>query len=195
MGNAIKAVANKTIDFFKKIGRIIKKAVEVVVNGVKKIVNYFKKIIEYAYNGVKIVGKLIVAQGRKLINTLTFKKGIPYLINFFIELIKKKVNLIDENDNKIDPYDFFINFGKQMDENDQIKVKVEAPNIDKSQDDAVFDFGEKNSKDLNYFPGLKEEEPIAKIGEKEISLDNISNISNISKNNSDDDEEDEFNYL
>ena len=82
-----------------------------------------------------------------------------------------------------------------MDENDQIKVKVEAPNIDKSQDDAVFDFGEKNSKDLNYFPGLKEEEPIAKIGEKEISLDNISNISNISKNNSDDDEEDEFNYL
>ena len=74
MGNAIKAVANKTIDFFKKIGRIIKKAVEVVVNGVKKIVNYFKKIIEYAYNGVKIVGKLIVAQGRKLINTLTFKK-------------------------------------------------------------------------------------------------------------------------
>ena len=183
MGNAIKAAASKTLNFFKKIGSYIKtgvkKVAEVVVNGVKKVVNFFKKIIEYSYNGVKIVGKLLYALGRQLIHTLTFKKGIPHLIDFYNELISKNVKVKDEKNNDINPNQFFQNFAQNMGENDQIKVKAEVVHTDQSQDQSVEDFKNGDDEEELGYLGLTEEEPIAKIGEKEISLDNISNADTV----------------
>ena len=183
MGNAIKAAASKTLNFFKKIGSYIKagtkKVIEVFVNGVKKIVSFFKKIIEYTYNGVKIVGKLFYALGRQLIHTLTFKKGIPHLIDFYNELISKNVKVKDEKNNDINPNQFFQNFAQNMGENDQIRLYAEVIHTDKSQEQSVEDFkSEDDNKELSYL-GLKEEKPIAKIGENEISLDSISNADTV----------------
>ncbi len=183
MGNAIKAAASKTLNFFKKIGSYIKagtkKVIEVFVNGVKKIVSFFKKIIEYTYNGVKIVGKLFYALGRQLIHTLTFKKGIPHLIDFFNELKSKNVKVKDENNNDLNHNQFFENLSQQMGENDQIRLYAEVIHTDKSQEQSVEDFkSEDDNKELSYL-GLKEEKPIAKIGENEISLDSISNADTV----------------
>ena len=177
MGNAIKAAASKTLNFFKKIGSYIKtgvkKVAEVVVNGVKKVVNFFKKIIEYSYNGVKIVGKLLYALGRQLIHTLTFKKGIPHLIDFYNELINKNVKVKDEKNNDINPNQFFQNFAQNMGENDKLLVNAEVVHTDQSQDKSVYEFTNGDDEEELSHLGLKEKKPIAKIGEKEISLDNI----------------------
>ena len=187
MGNAIKAAASKTLNFFKKVGSIIKtgvnKVAEVFVNGVKKVVNFFKQIIEYSYNGIKIVGKLFYALGRQLIHSLTFKKGIPYLIDYFNDLISKNVKVKDENNNDLKPNQFFDNLAQNMSENDQIKIKGEVFHTEQSQDKSVYEF--KNSDDneeLSYL-GLTAKEPIGKIGEKEISLDNISNAETACEDN------------
>ena len=185
MGNVIKVAASKTLNFFKKIGSIIKtgvkKVAEVVVNGVKKVVSFFKKIIEYSYNGVKIVGKLFYALGRQLIHSLTFKKGIPYLIDFYNELISKNVKVKDENNNDLKPNQFFDNLAQQMGENDQIKVKAEIFHTDQSQEQSCDDF--KNSDDSEELRYLSETGPIGKIEGNEISLDNISNADTAVEDN------------
>ena len=187
MGNAIKAAASKTLNFFKKIGSYIKtgvkKVAEVVVNGVKKVVNFFKKIIEYSYNGIKIVGKLFYALGRQLIHSLTFKKGIPYLIDFFNDLKSKNVKVKDENNNDLKPNQFFDNLAKNMSENDQLLVKAEVVHTEQSQDQSVADFKNKDDNEELSYLGLTEKEPIGKIGDKEISLDNISNAETACEDN------------
>ena len=181
MGNAIKVVASKTMNFFASVGNFIKtgvkKVAEVVVNGVKKVVSFFKKIIEYSYNGIKIVGKLISAVGRQLIHTLTFKKGIPYLIEFYNELKSKNVSVKDENNKEVNPNEFFNKLAENMDENDQIKIKAEVEKTDKSQEQSICDFEENDDDELNYLNivGLTEKDAVAKIGDGEVSLDNISN--------------------
>lgn len=187
MGTVIKAAANKTLNFFGKIGSLLKeginKVAEVVVNGVKKVVSYFKKIIEYSYEGVKIVGKLLYALGKQLVHTLTFKKGIPYLIEYYNELKSKGVTLKDEHNTEINPNQFFNNFAEKMNDNDQIRIKAEIVPTDKSQEDSIADFkDEDDAEELKYL-GLTEEEGVAKIGENEINLDNISNADTVSEDN------------
>lgn len=180
MGNGIKAVAYKTLNFFESVGNLIKTGVrkvsEVVVNGVKKVVSFFKKIIEYSYNGIKIVGKLIYALGRQLIHTLTFKKGIPYLIDFYNELKSRNVSVKDEKNNEVNPNEFFNNLAEQMGENDQIKLLAQIAKTEKSEEQIINDFEENDEDELNYLQleGLTEKDAVAKIGDGEISLDNIS---------------------
>ena len=179
MGNGIKAVAYKTLSFFESVGNLIKTGVkmvsEVVVNGVRKVVSFFKKIIEYSYNNIKIVGKLMYALGRQLIHTLTFKKGIPYLIDFYNELKSRNVSVKDEKNNEVNPNEFFNNLANQMGENDQIKIKAEIAKTEKSEEQTICDFTENDDEELNYLEGLTEKDAVAKIGDREISLDNISN--------------------
>jgi hypothetical protein len=178
MGNAIKTVASKTMNFFAKVAKLIKTGVqkigEVIVNGVKKVVSYFKKIIEYSYNGVKIVGKLIAALGKQLVHTLTFKKGIPHLIDFYNELKSRNVKIKSETGEEVKPDQFFENLAQQMGENDQLRVKTEIIKTEQSQDQSVCDFEEDDEDDLSFIQGLNEKDSCAKIGDKEVSLDNIS---------------------
>ena len=178
MGNAIKRVANCTLNFFGKVKGLIcdasKKIAEVVVNGVKKIVNYFKKILEYSWNGIKIVAKLLYYGGKELIHTLTSKLGIPYLIQYFIELINKKVIVKDENNNIIDPQIYFKLAAQKMNAGDQIKIKSEIIHINNEKDEmkSIQDFEDHDElEDIN---GLQKKDSIAIIDEKEVKLDNIS---------------------
>ena len=184
MGNAIKRVANCTLNFFGKVKGLIcdasKKIAEVVVNGVKKIVNYFKKILEYSWNGIKIVAKLLYYGGKELIHTLTSKLGIPYLIQYFIELINKKVIVKDENNNRMDPQAYFSIAAQKMKPNDIIKVKHEIIHINNERDElkSIKDFEENDElEDIN---GLQKKDSIAIIDDKEVNLDNISRINTYS---------------
>ena len=179
MGNAIKTVASKTMNFFAKAASFVKTGVrnvaEVMVNGVKKVVSFFKKVIEYSYNGVKIAGKLLSYLGRQIIHTLTFKKGIPHLIEFYNELKSRNVNIKDEKGEDVNPDQFFNNFAEQMGENDQIKIKVDICKTEKSMEESICDFENNDEEELKYIEGLNVKESYAKIGDKEISLDTISN--------------------
>lgn len=181
MGNGIKAVASKTMNFFTSVAKLIRTGVqrvaEVVVNGVRKVVSFFKKIIEYSYNGVKIVGKLISALGKQLIHTLTFKRGIPYLIDFYNELKSRNVDIKDDKNQEVNPNQFFNNLAENMGENDQIRIKVEVTKTNQSQEQSICDFEENDDEELKYLQieGLTEKNSVAKIGDSEISLDNISN--------------------
>ena len=89
----------------------------------------------------------------------------------------------DEKNNDINPNQFFQNFAQNMGENDQIKVKAEVVHTDQSQEQSVDDFKNGDDEEELGYLGLTEEEPIAKIGEKEISLDNISNADTVCEDN------------
>lgn len=187
MGNAVKKCANVTLSFFSKVGHIvsdgIKKTSEIVVNGVKKVFSFFKKVIEYCWNGIKIVGKLFYCAGKQLIHTLTGKSGIPYLVEFYNELINKNVNVKDENNNNINPNNYFNDIQSKMEEGDQVKVKMEIVKKkgNQTEDDMFKDFAEND--DEEDILGLDIKESTAKIGNNDVSFDNISNADTCSEYN------------
>ena len=181
MGNAMKKVADCTLNFFGKVKDLISKAFhkvsEVMINGVKKIVSFFKKIIEYSWNGVKIVGKLLYCAGKQLIHTLTGKSGIPYLIEFYNELVNKNVQVKDEKNNFIKPFEYFNNAKLKMEEGDQIKVKTEIikNNSEYDRQKPIEDFADNDEEDLQDILGLEIKDGVAKVGDSDISIDSISN--------------------
>ena len=179
MGNAIKKAANATVGFFRKVGEKIvngtKKVLEVIVNGAKKVATFFKKVISYCRDGIKIVGKLFYYAGKQIVHTLTGKSGIPYLIEFFEELTKKNVSIKDENDNEVNPEDYLNNLKDQMQEGDTLKLKHEIIKKEiKSETESFREF-EQEDDDPKDILGLKFNESIAKVGAREINLDNINN--------------------
>lgn len=178
MGSAIKKAANATLGFFREVGNVIgnstKKVIEVIVNGTKKVVNFFKKVITYCWNGIKIAGKLFYCAGKQIIHTLTGKKGIPYLIDFFNEIKKKNVSIKDENDNEINPNDYLRGIAEKMQEGDTIKLKSELMRKEtKSEEDSFRDFETKDD-DPSEILGLNIGDSIAKVGEKEMRFENFS---------------------
>ena len=180
MGGAIKKAANATLDFFRNAASFIfdsvKKVVELVVNGVKKIGTYIKKIISYCWNGVKILGKLLYSGGKKLIQILTGLPGISHIIEFFKNLMSKKVNIVDENNNNINPEDYFSNIKKEMKEGDTVKIKTEIINsFEKTEEQSFRDFAEKDDDDddVKSILGLDIQDSIVKVGNKELKLNKI----------------------
>lgn len=177
----MKKVANCALIFFGKVKDLVctafKKVGEVMVNGVKKVVNFFKKILEYSWNGVKIVGKLLYCAGKQLIHSLTGKPGIPYLIEFYNELINKNVQVKDENNKVIKPEEYFNNAKLKMEEGDQIKVKTEIikNNSELDRQKTIEDFTDNDEEDLGDILGLEVKDGTAKIGNLDISIDSISN--------------------
>lgn len=158
MGNIIKRIANSVLSFFKKVGNIIseatKKICTAVVNGAKKVIEYFKKIYVYESKEkeMKVITKAFYYQGHQYIQTLTGKKGIPALIQFFKELSNKKVIIKDENNKEVDFVKQLNNIKREMADDDMIKVRYELskknkPNeIDRDIDD--FDVNEDSLEDI-----------------------------------------------
>lgn len=180
MGNAIKTAANATIDFFKKVGEFIynssKKVIEVVVNGSKKVATFFKKIISYCWDGIKIVGKLFYCAGKQAIHTLTGKKGIPYLKEFFNDLKKKNIEIKDHNNKEIDTNNYLTNLENQMVDGDTLKLTgIITKKEVKSEVDSFRDFIDEEE-DPNQVLGLNLQDSTAKIGDEEINLSNIKSV-------------------
>ena len=147
MGNTIKKVVNATVGFFRKVGEKIvngaKKVVEVIVNGVKKVATFSKRVISYIWKGIKILGKLFYYAGKQILHTLSGKKGIPHLIEFFNELKEKNVSIKDENNNDVKPEDYLNDLKEQMQEGDTLKIKTEIiRNENKNETSSISDFGE-----------------------------------------------------
>ena len=180
MGNAIKKAANATIDFFKKAGEFIyntsKKVIEVIVNGSKKVATFFKKIISYCRDGIKIVGKLFYCAGKQAIHTLTGKKGIPYLKEFFNDLKKKNIEIKDQNNKEIDTNNYLNHLENQMVEGDTLKLTGTITKKEtKNEEDSFRDF-ENEEEDPNSVLGLNLQDSTAKIGDEEINLSNIKSV-------------------
>lgn len=180
MGNAIEKIANCTLSFFRKVKNFIcdisKRVAEVIINGVKTVVNYFKKVFVYAWNAIKIMVKLLYYKGKELIHSLTNKEGISNLIQFFNELIRKKVQVGDDNNNIIVPQIFFGNIFNNINSIDFVKVKAEIyrNQTEGEEEQTVKDFVEKD--DLNSINGFHQNDSVV-VTDREIKLDNISRTS------------------
>jgi hypothetical protein len=179
MGNAIKRVADCTLSFFRKVKNLIcdvsQKVVEVIVNGVKTVVNYFKKVFVYIWNKIKIIGKLLYYGGKQIIQILTNKLGILNLIQFFNELIKKKVQVRDQNNNNItDPQSFFVKLANQMKPNYQIQINTLIIPIqnEREEEETIIDFTENDK--FSDIPGLSQNDSVACTDDREIKFDTIS---------------------
>lgn len=162
MGSGIKKVANAIVNFFRKVINFFcegaKKVAEVVVNGVKTVINYFKKLLEYSWNGIKIFGKIIYYAGKQIIHSLCGKEGIPYLIEFYNSLQEKGISVRDENNNEINPKNFFDDIGKKMGKNHLVDIQTNIiPNEDKKdKEKSIHDFKEKDDfDDLKKLIGMK----------------------------------------
>jgi len=181
MGNAIKKVANCTLSFFRKVKDLIcdasKKVIEVIVNGVKTIVSYFKKVLVYVWNKIKIVAKLLYYGGKQAIQVLTNKEGIIYLIQYFNDLINKKVQVRDMNNNIIVPQFYFGNIFNQANQNDQIKVNAHiiSNRNEREEEETTRDFIEKD--ELSEIPGFKQNDSVACTKDREITFDDISSTN------------------
>ena len=153
MGSAIKKVANATVNFFRKVKNFIcegaKKVAEIVVNGVKTVINYFKKLLEYSWNGIKIFGKMIYYAGKQIIHSLCGKEGIPYLIEFYNSLQEKGISVRDENNNEINPKNFFDDIEKKMGQNDHLEIhnQIKQNKDEKDEQKSIHDFKEKDDFD------------------------------------------------
>ena len=187
MGNAIKRVANCTLSFFRKVKNFIcdisKKVVEVIVNGVKTVISYFKKVLVYVWNKIKIVSKLLYYGGKHVIQMLTNKQGIPYLIQYFNELINKKVQVRDENNNIIIPQFYFGKFYTQMNQIEQLQVKTQIIPIktEREEEETIKEFTERD--DLSDILGFQKNDSVACTKDREIKFDDISSTNtNYSRN-------------
>ena len=181
MGNAIKKVANCTLSFFRKVKNLIcdasKKVVEVIVNGVKTVVSYFKKVLVYVWNKIKIFAKLLYYGGKQAIQILTNKEGIIYLIQYFNDLIHKKVQVRDDNNNIIVPQSYFVDLYNRAKPFDQIKVNAQIVPIrnEREEVDTTIDFIEKD--EISEIPGLKQNNSVACTKDREITFDDISSTN------------------
>lgn len=187
MGNVIKSAVNSTLSFFRRVKEVICDAFNavatVVVNGVKTVVNYFKKILEYTWNGIKILGKLLYVAGKKLIHLLTNKLGIPYLIQYFLNLKNKGIKMVDETTNKeSDPISGLAQIAGTIKPNSQIKVGIQILDhkTEEEGENSIMDF--KENDDLEGI-GLHQTNSVAIIGEREINLDTLPRV-NTSRSNS-----------
>ena len=173
MGNHIKNIARSTIIFFNKaknfISSSVNKVAEIIVNGAKKVVTFVKKVIKYCYNGVKIIGKLIYYKGKQLINILTNKSGIVHLIEYYKELKKQNIEVIDENNNNIEPEEYFRNLSEKMEEHDQVKIKTEIikNNSSLEQSQTMCLFAEEDDDDIKSLLGINESDIIVKTGSED----------------------------
>ena len=189
MGSVIKSVAKTTLSFFKTVKDVICDAftavATVIINGVKTVVQYFKKILEYCWNGIKIIGKLLYAAGQELIHILTNKLGIPYLIQYFRELINKGVKILNENNVQIDPQNSLTILASKMRQNDQIMIKQKIIRNDTQEDEEQSENDFKQNDELDGI--VQQTDSVAIVGNKEIKLDNLSrsntNFSNYSNYN------------
>ena len=177
MGNVAKKCANAALSFFGKVSNFVsnsaRKVAEIVVNGVRKVVNFFKQVIEYSWEGIKIVGKLFYCLGRQIIHTMTGKEGIPHLIEFYNELINKNVIVKDENNNEINPQNYFQKASESMEEGDQIKIKTEIIKKNGRNQEEMFEDFTQND-DMDDILGLNIKESTAHCNDGDISMDNIS---------------------
>ena len=187
MGNAIKKVANCTLSFFRKVKNLIcdasKKVIEVIVNGVKTVVSYFKKVLVYIWNKIKIFAKLLYYGGKQVIQILTNKEGIFNLIQYFNDLINKKVQVRDMNNNIIVPQYFFGNLFNLANQNDQIKVNAQIISIrnEREEVETTKDFIETD--EISEIPGFKQNNSVACTKDREIRFDDITSTNtNYSRN-------------